>query len=66
MKKEKIKKSMPDNLRRTYKVLSYLFLGIVVFAMVFYQNIIITTKGGGKSKRSTSEPKAREAIWQAL
>ena len=36
---------MPAHLRKTYKILSYLFLGIVVFAMVFYQNIIITTKG---------------------
>lgn len=36
---------MPERLNYIYRISSYLFLGIVVFAMVFYQNIIITTKG---------------------
>jgi hypothetical protein len=36
---------MPDRLNNFYKITSYLFLGIVVFAMVFYSHVILSTKG---------------------
>jgi hypothetical protein len=45
LKKEKMKEEMLTSLKFTYKALCYLFLGIVVCAMVFYQNIILSTKG---------------------
>ena len=44
IKKTKIKQTMPSKLKYTYKILSYFFLGVVIFAMVLYQNVIITTK----------------------
>lgn len=45
MKKEKIKEEISNSKKYTYITLSYLILGIVIFAMVFYFNIIISTKG---------------------
>ena len=45
MEKVKVKREIQQKSKYTYSALSYLFLGIVVYAMVFYQNIIITTKG---------------------
>ena len=36
---------MPDRLSYFYKITSYIFLGIVVFAMVAYSHVILSTKG---------------------
>jgi len=41
---------MPKSLKITYRLLSYLFLGIVIIAMVIYQNIILSTKGESDHK----------------